>query len=287
MIWLFFAILTAISNSLKGVFGKKCATNVDVYIVSWCLRFFGVIFLLPVLFFLEVPILGDNYWIALLIGGSLNTITTILFIKALKYSDLSIVSPIAAFTPLFLLVTSPLITGEFPTLVGLIGVMLIIFGSYLLNIIEIKNGYLEPLRALFKERGAKLMFIVAFIWSITSNIDKIGVQNSSPIFWVFSINAFIAIVLLPIAILKFSGQRKKISKNIHNLVLIGFLTTLTLVFQMIAISLALVIYVIAIKRTSAIFSVFWGHYIFKEKNMKNRLLGSIIMVIGVILIVFT
>jgi len=51
-----------------------------------------------------------------------------------------------------------------------------------------------------------------------------------------------------------------------------------------AISLTLVAYVIAIKRTSVIISVIFGHSIFKEKGIKERLLGAIIMVIGVLFI---
>ncbi|MCK5332414.1 EamA family transporter [Candidatus Parcubacteria bacterium] len=287
MLWMIFAFLTAISNSFKGVYGKKSSKTVDVYVVSWFLRFFGVVFLLPFFYFFEIPTLGDDYWMALLIGGSLNAITTVLFIKALKISDISIVSPIATFTPLFLLVTSPLIVNEFPTTIGFIGVLFIILGSYFLNINEIKNGYLEPFKTLLKEKGASLMFIVAFIWSITSNIDKIGVQNSSSVFWVFSVNLFVAILIFPIFLLKVSNQKANILKNINNLIILGLLTMLTLIFQMIAITLTLVIYVIAIKRTSAIFSVFWGYYFFKEKNFKNRLFGSLIMVLGVIFIILS
>ena len=56
---------------------------------------------------------------------------------------------------------------------------------------------------------------------------------------------------------------------------------------MTAISLTLVTYVIAIKRTSVIMSVLWGAIIFKEKGIKERLVGAVIMVLGVVLIVLS
>ena len=54
-----------------------------------------------------------------------------------------------------------------------------------MNITKISDGLLGPFKALLRKKGPKLMLFVAFLFSITSNIDKIGAQNSSPIFWAF------------------------------------------------------------------------------------------------------
>lgn len=237
--------------------------------------------LIPLLSFIEIPSLGSQFWQALFIGGSLNVITTILYMKAIKYSDLSITVPMVTFTPLFLLITSPLIVGEFPNFFGLIGVLLIVLGSYLLNIKQRHGGFFAPFGALLKEKGPKLMLLVAFIWSITSNFDKIGVQNSSPIYWVIAINIFITLVMLPIMLYKSQRNVKQISASYKALIPIGLASALTLIFQMTAINLTLVTYVISIKRTSAIMSVLFGYLIFKEKGIKERLIGAVIMVVGV------
>lgn len=55
-------------------------------------------------------------------------------------------------------------------------------------------------------------------------------------------------------------------------------------FHMIAVSMTLVAYAIAIKRTSILFTVLWGALLFKEKNFKERLIGAAIMLAGVLLI---
>lgn len=284
MIWMLFAFLTAFFESMKDVFSKKGLLEFDEYVVSWSLRFFALPFLLPLLLFIEIPSLGGQFWNALLINGILNSLGAIFFMKAIKHSDLSITMPMITFTPLFLLITSPLIVGEFPSLFGLIGVVLIVFGSYILNIKEKDKGYLAPFKALLKERGPRFMLLVAFIWSIAANYDKIGVLNSSPIFWVISVNLFIAIVMFPVMLYKSQKSLNQIPRNLKKLVPIGLFSAIGLTFQMIAISLTLVVYVISIKRTSAILSVLWGHLIFKEKGIKERLTGVVIMVIGVLLI---
>lgn len=284
MLWIIFSFFTALFESLKDVSSKKSLKNIDEYISSWSLIFFALPFLLPLLLFIEIPSLGNKFWLALLVSCSLNVIATIFYMKAIKHSDLSITVPMVTFTPLFLLFTSPLIVGEFPTFLGLIGVLLIVLGSYTLNIKQRHEGYLVPFRALLKEKGPKLMLLVAFIWSITSNFDKIGVQNSSPIFWAISVNIFMILVMLPIMLYKSKGSFQNIRTNYKTLFPIGLFSALALIFQMTAISLTLVAYVISIKRASALMSVLFGHLIFKEKDIRERLVGAVIMIIGVLFI---
>ena len=68
------------------------------------------------------------------------------------------------------------------------------------------------------------------------------------------------------------------------LIPLGFIDALKYFFQLAALQFTLVAYVISIKRTSAILCVIFGALIFKEKGIKERLTGSVIMVLGVLLI---
>ncbi|MDA3779839.1 MAG: GRP family sugar transporter [Bacteroidales bacterium] len=284
MTWVIFAILTAIFRSLTDVAGKIGLKNIDEYIVAWSLNFFSLPFLIPILFFIEIPKISPGFWVAMLISGLLNVVAVILYMRAIKLSDLSLCIPMITFTPLFLLLTSPIIVGEFPNIYGVLGILLIVFGSYVLNIKQKKEGYLAPFKALLKEKGPQLMLIVAFIWSITSNFDKVGIQNSSPVFWAIAINIFITIILTPIIFFRSGKNIKQIRTNFKPLIAVGFTNAIMILCHMIAISMTLVAYLISIKRTSAIISVIFGSLFFKEKNIKSRLLGSLIMIIGVLLI---
>jgi len=284
MTWVFFAFLTALFRSLTDVAGKFGLKNMDEYIVAWALSFFALPLLIPLLFFIEIPDISPGFWIAILVSGTLNIATAILYLKAIKLADLSLVIPLSTFTPLFLLITSPLIVGEFPNIFGLIGILLIVFGSYILNIKEKKDGLFAPFKALISNKGAQLMLLVAFIWSITSNFDKIGLQNSSPIFYGIAINIFITIGITPFVLFKSKKNIKQIPKNLKSLIPVGIFHGLMIIFHMIAISMTLVAYLISIKRTSAIISVLFGAIIFKEKGLKERILGVIIMIIGVLCI---
>ncbi len=284
MIWVVLALATAFFTSLVDLFGKKSLKNVDEYVASWSLKFFAFIFLFPLLFFISIPDLGKNFWLVLIFTGLWNTMVLILYVKAIKHSDLSLTAPMVTFTPLFLLITSPLIVHEFPNAFGMFGIFLIVLGAYMLNIKEKHNGFLAPFKALLRERGPRLMLLVAFLFSIGSNLDKIGIINSSPIFWTISMNSITLIFLFIIMYFKSRDNIKLIRINYKTLLPMGFFSALSLTAQMAAINLTLVANVISIKRTSAILSVLYGYFIFKEKGIKERLVGVIIMIVGVLVI---
>ncbi|MGZ7160343.1 MAG: EamA family transporter [Methanobacterium sp.] len=279
-----YALLSALFESLKDVSSKLGLKDMDEYLVTWAFGFFALPFLVLPFIFISIPLLGSQYWIALLADGTLNVIATIFQLNAIKHSDLSLTIPLLAFTPLFLLIMSPIILGQFPTPLGVFGVIMIVIGSYVLNIQRRGAGYLAPFKAMVEHHGPKMMLIAAFILSITSSIDKIGVLNSSPLFWAVSVHSFTSISLAPLIIREFSNHIKLTNTDIRLLFAVGFFSALAIVTQYIAITTLLVPYVIAIKRTSTIMSVLFGSLIFKEKGIKGRLLGAGIMVLGVILI---
>lgn len=283
-----FAIIATLLESGKDMLSKIALNDdIDEYIMSWSLRFFALIFLLPVLFFIEIPELNQKFWIALFGSGILNVVATILYMKAIKHGELSLIIPMISFTPLFLLGTSPLMIGEFPSSWGLIGVVLIVIGSYVLNIHEYDHSdYLAPLKSIFKNKGTILMLSVAFIWSFTSNFDKMGVINSSPLFWTVMIHVFLTTTLLPIMIYKSPNCWNIIKNKTKEIAPLGIINALKLSFQMIALELVIVPYVVSIKRMSILFSVLIGYFFFKEKHIKKRIIGASIMLAGAVFIIF-
>lgn len=282
--WIVYSLLTALFNSLKSVSSKKSLRSLDKYVVSWFVHFLPFVFIMPLAFAVGFPELGEDFWPVFVLDCCLSAVATVLSIKALMRCDLSVTVPMSAFTPLFLLFTSYLILGEIPSAGGFIGVIMVVVGAYFLNISERKNGWKAPFKALIKEEGPKLMLAAAFIWSITGNLDKIAVQNSSPIFFSMSENFLIALLITPFALGKIRKQKREIAKEKIHIAAIGIFSALMVIFQMIAIQEALVVYVLAIKRVSILISIILGGLIFKEKGIKQRFIGGAIMVLGVLFI---
>jgi drug/metabolite transporter (DMT)-like permease len=162
--------------------------------------------------------------------------------------------------------------------------LLIVAGAYRLKAGESKAGLLAPLRALLAERGPRLMLLVAFIWSVSANFDKIGARNSSPLLWATALNMFIAAALLPLVLHRRRGKRL-LPDGLKGLFLIGTAGGLGSICQMTAITLTLVPYVIAIKRTSILMSSLWGHLRLGETGLRERLPATLMMSVGVALLI--
>ncbi|MCJ8282447.1 MAG: DMT family transporter [Rivularia sp. ALOHA_DT_140] len=284
MSWFIFAISTAFLESIRDIFNKKTVAIIDEYILVFSFNLLTALFALPILIFNNIPTFGNYFWYAVIAIGILNTISYLLFFKAIKASDLSIVAPITTLSPILLLITSPFLVDEFPNAIGILGIFIIVIGAYVLKFQDKTSGYLAPFKSLFKETGSRLMFGVVLVWSITANVDKIGVQNSSPIIWTIAAHLSVAVFTLPIVCIKSKPNIQNLKSNSRNLIAIGFINTLAILCQMSALQLALVSFVIAVKRTSALFNVLWGWLIFKEQGIKERITGSIIMILGVAVI---
>jgi len=75
-----------------------------------------------------------------------------------------------------------------------------------------------------------------------------------------------------------------IRPEIKNLSFVSLFTTGSFVFHMIALSMTLVAYVVALKRLSGLVAVLLGHFFLKEPNIRERFLGALIMFLGVLFI---
>lgn len=287
MLWLLLSSGTALCEALKDVTGKQALKSVDEYSVLLGFSTVGALLMGGFMLMTEgLPTLGPRYGLALLWGGSLNILAFTLYFRAIKTADLSLTVPLVTLTPLFLLVTSPIIVSEWPTGLDAVGVIFLIVGSYVLNLKPSQGFTLAPLQAIATNSGSRTMVGVAFIWSITSNFDKVGTLNSSSLFWGMSLFTTIAIGMVP-----FVAQRI-VTKGFHAvispmgaqakfIVLAGIFTAVGISLQFTALTMAPVAQVVAVKRMSTLISVGFGYFLFGETGLQERLLGAAIMVSGV------
>ncbi|PLW80305.1 hypothetical protein C0585_03230 [Candidatus Woesearchaeota archaeon] len=281
MSWLFFGLGNAIFKTLEDLTLKKASFEEDPIFLLFVLHTINVVLLIIPLFLFGIPSFNSKFIFAVFINSIIYLATGIMYVKAIKISEISLIAPILSFVPLFLLITSPLILGEFPNPISLIGVILIVAGTYIINM-NSKKDFMDPLTSIFRHKGTRLVLFVTILWSFAANFDKMAIVNSNPFFYLVIVNLLQTIYLLPIIIL----SKKKISNktNIKWILLAGLFGTLMILSAMYAIQLTLVAYVVSVKRLSIILTVIVGSLLFKEHDLKKRSLGSVIMVIGAILI---
>lgn len=263
---------------------KKSLLESNEYLIAWVRIGFAGPFLLLLLPFIEIPRIDIHFFVAILILLPLETIALILYMKAIKISPLSITLPFLALSPIFMIFTSNLILGERLGKFGMAGIVLTAVGAYLLNVRTTRKGILEPFKAIRRERGSLYMIIVAFIYSITSNLGKMAVLHSSPLFFAATYLPILSVLFFPILVWKNQGKMKQLFSHATLFGLIGFAIALATITHFLAVNLAEVAYVISVKRMSLLFGIMYGAFWFKETNVMERLIGGFVMILGVIII---
>jgi drug/metabolite transporter (DMT)-like permease len=307
MLWVILAVIGATANAAYFIIIKDHITSRD----PWLLNAFGLFtggFLLLVLSALRgFPSIGPEYYHAVIISGILNIIGLSLIFRAMESTDLSLSMPMLSFTPVFLIGTSFLLLHEMPSAGGVAGICIIVSGSYVLNISAGHEHLLDPVRSMVRNRGSWYMLIVAFLFAASVNYDKIAMLNSDPVFGMaFTLfiisSAFGLIVVFRIPRIAgllttagFGNDPPALpGKNPGSLracavpaVLIGGVSVVECISINIAYTLQIAPYVIAIKRLSIIFMVLYGAFICAEDEIRTRLLGSILMVGGAVIILLS
>jgi len=280
MSWIVYALITAFSIATADAISKKAMIRSHEYVIAWVRQGYTLPFLAVVFFFIEIPPLDNTFWLTLLVAVPLDVTAIILYVKAIRLSPLSLTIPFIALSPMFVIITAFVILGELPDISGLFGILLIVIGAYLLNVRATKHGVLGPIKAIKKERGSVLMIIVALIYSVTSTLGKVAVLHSSPLFF----GAFYPFILTIIftVIVGYKGHLSGVISRPRIFLGIGFFIAMMMLSHFTAISLTDVAYMISVKRLSLLFSVAYGWILFGERNVAERLIGSILMIAGVV-----
>ena len=288
LLWFPITLLCAVSLATSDVLTKKAlAARYNEYLIAW----FRLMLMLPPLFVLllavPTPPLGREFYLTMLTVLPLELAALILYFKALKLSPLGLTVPFLALTPVFLLVIPYILLGERITLTGGFGILLIAAGSYTLNLHSYSEGFLAPFRAVRRERGALCMIGVAIIYSLTSTICKKAITLSSPLFFAGLQPVLLFLCLTPVALWKGRNELAHLrGAGIFRAALLPALFSfMEVVAGVVALSLTNVAYMIAVKRLSLLVGILYGHFLFREKGLRERLTGGGLMVAGVALIV--
>ncbi len=311
MFWFIPAISGAMANAAYFIATKRLLSRMDPANLAAGGFFTAGFFLLAFAVYRGIPPAGNGLIAAVAATTILNTLATTLVFRALSETDISLAVPMLSFTPIFLLITSFLLLGEIPTSLGIAGIGVIVTGSYVLNLSSRNTSWLDPVYSVIRNRGTASMLVVAFIYAISLNFDKIVVLESDPVFG--SSLVYLALGVSFCLIGRFrvlctekdpgfpaknglpdpaaAGVRKNPDEIIRAGVPAFILIGIILMFEAVSINYAFTMqitpYVIAIKRMSIIMTVFYGTLIAREGEIVQRLAGAVLMVGGAVLILLS
>ncbi len=262
------------------------------YVTTWAI----VSFILAAPFFIfKVNFNFPNYiWIVLIIISIINCVGVIFLTKAFRHLEISVASPLMGFEPAFVVLLAYIFLKESITYTQTWGLLLIVFGGYLLEARKEKFSFIQPLKEAVQSKYFHYALLAMFFYSISSIISRFIVNSNNnyglDIYtYFFIIKFFVALFLLIILSILYDGLQG-VKNGINNMgwlllpasifsIFHGFLT-----LSAFSIPSANVGLVIAIKRISIFFETLIGGELFHDHNLFIKVLSSFVMMFGVYLI---
>lgn len=280
MLTIFAVIIRIISNSLSNVFQKRLThRGMNSYAVNFYT--YAGLSLLSLFFINSLAPLTNTVLINAAAGGIFGAAGNYYLIKALSRGDLSVLGPINAYKSVVAMIFAIFLAGEIPSLAGIFGIALLIFGSYVI-FNTTKEGFSIK---LLKRKDIKFR-IYALIFTAIEAVFIKNVITSSDVLTSFVLWCFFGAIF---AFSLLSTHKIKLKKP--NGLSVLFLCSIIMsagvmqystnfVFERMNVS-----YALALFQLSAVLNVILGWKFFREKNLLKKLLGATIMAAGAAILI--
>lgn len=223
---------------------------------------------------------GLNFWENVFLAGLLCTLGTVCLIKALQCGELSILGPINSYKCLVGLLFGFMILGEVPSVKAILGVLLIISGSWFI-FDTVKEGFSFK---LLKRKDIILRFCALFLTGAEAAVLKKIILISSPqecfVFWCFSGFVFSLILVLLFKKIIRPFSKKDVFAIFVIAISLGLMQYSTnIVFKYLDVGLSLALF-----QLSSIVAIVLGYKVFRESHIVKKLVGAVVMIVGSCLI---
>ncbi len=289
--WFLLGIFAAFMQVSRRTAEKKLANGVDSLAMAWLQQTFALPFIIFSLFFAvfywpsSLPL---HYWGYMAQYVLFTSIDLFCYFKALSLADISYVAPLLTLTSVGNVIGSYFVLGQRPTTLGLIGVLGIVMGAYLVN----KGKESDKLSHKTNQLALFYILLLVVVRGYASNIELFMTRVSNPT----SFNFYSSVLTVPFVLLVASVLRRKkrtgddvywrtLKQSViaHKWILVFIGLTYTV--NMLATYQAKLIapdagYIGTIKNAQVIPMVFIGVIFFKEKVTKLQWYGVIVMILG-------
>ena len=282
--WLLLSLAAALFQVLRNTTMKRLGHALDEYINVWG-RF---TFLLPFAFIACVasgwPELKPGFVAWCLAFGVCQTLSTLALSKALKLSQISLVTALWKVSLLILLGMGVTI-GERPSAMGVAGVLLSASGVYLLNVRSARVSPLAPLRVLFTDRGQRYTLLAALLYAPSVITIKKAILASNTAVGTFGTYLAASLIVTPLALTTSAHHFKAVPRYWKEFVALGLFAAHTTLSQGKAYTLTLSSYVEAVKQVEILFAMAIGVLAFGEgQRVRESALGALVMLLGMVLL---
>ena len=272
-----------VTNPLTNVFQKKLTNNgvssLYVNLLTYCLL--SILCIIPALN-IHWSGYGASLWGWAAVSGCFGAAGNGCLIKALQSGELSVLGPVNSYKSIVAMITGFFFLKEIPDFCGILGVVLIIWGSYFVFETQ-KEGFSFD---LLKRKDIQFRILATIFTAIEAVFIKKVILLSSTaaafVLWCwfgFLFALILTVILKPESMTSYS--LKTVQYLIYTALCAGLMQLSTnYVFDRMNVGYALTLF-----QLSLILSVVFGFVFFKEKNIIKKLAGTFVMLAGSVLII--
>lgn len=273
--------LLFISASLHALWNLLLKRSQEKYIaMGWQVILSGA-FAFLILLFIGLP--PRSMWIFALVSMALEAVYFILLSNAYTDNDFSLVYPIARGTaPAFLMAWSVLFLREELTTGGILGIVMIVCGMIVIG----ATSLIQNRGSRLHVRGILTALTVALIISLYTLIDGTAVKNGPPLSYALTMFMLVPVITTTYNLRRFGWRRFASAWSGPRLpvIIAAILGVVAYLFALFAYTIAPVSYSGAIREMSVVIGAFLGWQFLGESMGGTRVLGSIIIFAGILVI---
>lgn len=260
------------SNSFSNVFQKKLTKSGEAATCINCINYILMSLIsIPLLLLVNFSLITPEFWLYAIAGGITGAIGNCFMVLALKQGELSVLGPINSYKAIVGMIFGIFLLHEYPNIYGLLGIGLIIIGSYFI---------LESPKALLRKDIQYRIYALIFTAIEAVFIKKLIILSS--IASSFIISSFLGAIFSYLIMRILENEKLHIPTKKNSIMYIST----TLCFAIMTFTTAYVFkymnvgYALSLFQLSIILNVILGYKLFNEKKLIKKLLGSLIILIG-------
>ena len=294
-LWVIITILAAFSQNLRSTFQKKLQSDLSDIGATNVRFLFGLPFAIIYFLFLhnsyEVTLnsIPNKFILFTILGGVSQIIATFLLLKIFNYKNFAVGTTYSKTEPIQALFFSILILGETISYMGMIGIIIGIFGvifiSYKSNKLSYDNKPDSKTSIYLGLLSGALFGIAAVMFrgaSLSLNLDNLLYSSGLTLL----VALFIQTTLLGIYLIITDKNQILLSfDNLKDCTIVGFFGALASMCWFYAMSIQNVAYVRALGQIELVFTILMTLIYFKEKISFREIIGICFILIGITVII--
>lgn len=290
MDWLLAATGSAIVFGLNNVIAKHLMDDTTGFTYTYLYSLLATVFYTPVfayLVFNSTITINPVLLAAIAISGLGNIAAFLVYNLSIKGGALSEIIPLTKLTPIFTALTGALVLAEKLTPVNMAGIGLVTLGSYIVLRHPHENLF-SPLKKAWSSRPHRFAIYSALIWGFVAVVDRYATQRIDPAAYTYFIYLLMTAGFTTHIVKHEERTIRSIKQSFHENHLLYTITGVMaatgslLIFT--AFSLAPASKVIPILQIQVLISVLAGLTLFNEKGYRQKIIGSAVLIAGVILV---